>query len=205
MLDMMINTMQDDHDAFRPIQDMLSNKPFFIKVGPTLHLGQNNVLEWTLKSIELKEDLETQEVLQPFDSSSNKAKDANEKAKQQTMQLANPEPVIPTPNMKDSSEKHTQERHFTETLESPQQDIESLKRKKSLGKSPVQFQGDENESQPPLSQVRAKKKLCFGGMTPEKHNPEISPEKDQAQDVPVPLETEKKQAKPVIVKTEKLK
>uniref|UniRef100_A0A803KV58 Replication factor A C-terminal domain-containing protein n=1 Tax=Chenopodium quinoa TaxID=63459 RepID=A0A803KV58_CHEQI len=82
-------------------------------------------------------------------------------------------------------------------------------RKKSLGKSPVQFQGEENESEPPLSQFRAKKKLCFGGMTPEKHKatqgPEISPGKDQAQDEPVPLKTEKKQAKPITVKSEKPK
>ncbi|XP_021741231.1 probable replication factor A 73 kDa subunit isoform X1 [Chenopodium quinoa] len=41
----------DDHNAFEAIQDMLRSKPFYIKVGPTSHLGQNNVLEWNLKGI----------------------------------------------------------------------------------------------------------------------------------------------------------
>ena len=125
------------------------------------------------------------------------------------MEQGNPEPVIPTPNMKDSSEKQTQDSPFTQTLELAQGDIESLKRKKALGKTPVQFQGEEAESEPPLSQFRAKKKLCFGGMTPEKNKtaqePEISPRKDQAQDEPVPLKTDKKEAKPVTVKSEKPK
>ncbi|XP_021766975.1 replication protein A 70 kDa DNA-binding subunit B-like [Chenopodium quinoa] len=35
----------DDHNAFKTIQDLLSSTPFYIKVGPTWHLGQNNVLE----------------------------------------------------------------------------------------------------------------------------------------------------------------
>uniref|UniRef100_A0A803N7W2 Replication factor A C-terminal domain-containing protein n=1 Tax=Chenopodium quinoa TaxID=63459 RepID=A0A803N7W2_CHEQI len=87
----------DDHNAFEAIQDMLSSKPFYIKVGPTSHLGQNNVLEWTLKGIELKEEPETLEVLQPFEGTSNQAKDANEKEKQQSMEQGNLEPVISNP------------------------------------------------------------------------------------------------------------
>ncbi|XP_021766259.1 replication protein A 70 kDa DNA-binding subunit D-like isoform X2 [Chenopodium quinoa] len=140
----------DNHDAFKVIQDMLSSMPFYIKVGLTLHLGQNYILEGTLKSIEPKEDPNTREALQPFDSSSNQGKDGNEKDAQQTVGLGNPEPVIPTPNIKTSSQMQTQEDPCTETLELPQQDVESFKRKKTLEKSPTELGDKENESEQPL-------------------------------------------------------
>ncbi|XP_021773473.1 uncharacterized protein LOC110737417 [Chenopodium quinoa] len=106
----------DNHETFKVIKDMLRSTLFYIKVGPTLHLGQNNVLEWTLKSIKLKEDPDTQEALQPFDSSSSQGKDGNEKDAHQTVELGNPEPVIPTPNIKSSSQMHTQENPCTKTI-----------------------------------------------------------------------------------------
>uniref|UniRef100_A0A803M837 Replication factor A C-terminal domain-containing protein n=1 Tax=Chenopodium quinoa TaxID=63459 RepID=A0A803M837_CHEQI len=108
-----------------------------------------------------------------------------------------------------SSEKNVQEETFAETPESPQQTSESLKRKKSSGKSPMEYGAEENVSELPLSEIGAKKKLCFGGMTPKKHNrgqnPRISLGKDHYEDVSDTLEPEQKQSTPVIVKTENVK
>uniref|UniRef100_A0A803MXM3 Replication factor A C-terminal domain-containing protein n=1 Tax=Chenopodium quinoa TaxID=63459 RepID=A0A803MXM3_CHEQI len=69
----------DDQDAFRAIQDMLSSTPFYIKVGPTQHLGQNNVLEWTLKTIELKESLDIEQNIQDTVTNFDQGKDSMEK------------------------------------------------------------------------------------------------------------------------------
>ncbi|XP_021739398.1 uncharacterized protein LOC110705776 [Chenopodium quinoa] len=198
----------DDHNAFKTIQDLLSSTPFYIKVGPTWHLGQNNVLEWTLRAIELKENPHTQEAEQLSAGYFSQEKDASEKVPENTIESGNSEPFIPTPNLKKNSDKHTQEEPYTETLDTPQQSIESLKRKKSLGKSPMEFESEESESQVPLSQVGAKKKLCFGGMTTKKdtagQNPTIPLAKDRVEDVAEPLGSEHRQTTPIIVKTEKV-
>uniref|UniRef100_A0A803MYU1 Replication factor A C-terminal domain-containing protein n=1 Tax=Chenopodium quinoa TaxID=63459 RepID=A0A803MYU1_CHEQI len=47
-------------EAFATIQEILCTKPFFIKVGPTKELSMNNVLIWTLKTIELEAEEEQQ-------------------------------------------------------------------------------------------------------------------------------------------------
>lgn len=102
----------DDHDAFKAIQNMLSNTPFYIKVGPTRHLGQNNVLEWTfkrVKTIKLKESLDTEKDIQESATNSNQGKQAAEKHAQHTIVSGHSEPFIPTPKMKKSSEEQTQE------------------------------------------------------------------------------------------------
>uniref|UniRef100_A0A803N848 Uncharacterized protein n=1 Tax=Chenopodium quinoa TaxID=63459 RepID=A0A803N848_CHEQI len=43
-------------EAFAAIQEMLSTKPFLIKVGPTKELSKNNVLIWTLKSVKIEDE-----------------------------------------------------------------------------------------------------------------------------------------------------
>ncbi|XP_021713520.1 uncharacterized protein LOC110681691 [Chenopodium quinoa] len=42
-------------EVFKAIQEILSTKPFFIQVTPTLELARNSVLLWTLKSIEVED------------------------------------------------------------------------------------------------------------------------------------------------------
>ncbi|XP_021713779.1 replication protein A 70 kDa DNA-binding subunit D-like isoform X2 [Chenopodium quinoa] len=150
----------------------------------------------------------TQEAEQLSAGYFSQEKDASEKVPENTIESGNSEPFIPTPNLKKNSDKHTQEEPYTETLDTPQQSIKSLKRKKSLGKSPMEFESEESESQVPLSQVGAKKKLCFGGMTTKKdtagQNPTIPLAKDRVEDVAEPLGSEHRQTTPIIVKTEKV-
>lgn len=73
----------------------------------------------------------------------------------------------------------------------------------------MESEDEEGELQLHLSQIGAKKKLCFGGMTPKKHTrdqkPGISLGRDDVDDVPETLQPQQKQDIPVIVKTEKLK
>uniref|UniRef100_A0A803LLL1 Uncharacterized protein n=1 Tax=Chenopodium quinoa TaxID=63459 RepID=A0A803LLL1_CHEQI len=167
----------DDHNAFKAIQDLLSSTPFYIKVGPTWHLGQNNVLEWTLRAIELKENPHTHEAEQLSAGYFSQEKDASEKVPENTIESGNSEPFIPTPNLKKNFDKHTQEEPYPETLDTPQQSIESLKRKKSLGKSPMEF---------------------------ESQNPTIPLAKDRVEDVAEPLGSEHRQTTPIIVKLKRL-
>uniref|UniRef100_A0A803MQY8 Uncharacterized protein n=1 Tax=Chenopodium quinoa TaxID=63459 RepID=A0A803MQY8_CHEQI len=121
-----------DYDEFKAIQDIISTTPFYIKVRPTLHLAQNNVLEWDLKTIELKEDPNTQEA-------ANEIQGENETHPTKiSIKMQNSELIIPTPNLKTTAKKRSQQETFTETLESPQQNSGSLKQEKSLGKRPME-------------------------------------------------------------------
>ncbi|KNA04295.1 hypothetical protein SOVF_200970, partial [Spinacia oleracea] len=44
----------DDAVTFEQLQEMLKSKHFLLKIGPTLGLSKNSVLEWCLKSINLE-------------------------------------------------------------------------------------------------------------------------------------------------------
>ncbi|XP_021715905.1 uncharacterized protein LOC110683801 [Chenopodium quinoa] len=198
-----------DQDAFKAIQDMLSSTPFYIKVGPTRHLGQNNVLEWTLKTIELKESLDTEQNIQDTVTNTDQGKDSMEKHSENTVVSGPSEPFIPTPKMKKSSEEQTEASIYTEIATSPQESAENLKRKKSLGKSPMESGDQETDLELQTSQTGAKKKLCFGGMTQKNHtkgqNPGISLGREGIDDVPQIPQPQQKLDTPVIVKTEKVK
>ncbi|XP_021719156.1 replication protein A 70 kDa DNA-binding subunit B-like isoform X1 [Chenopodium quinoa] len=153
---------EGDYDSFKTIQNMLSSIPFYIQVGPTLHLAQNNVLEWALKSVELKDDPNTQEV-------TDQTQGTNETQVPKIMtEMQSSEPFIPTPNLKISSMNHLQQETFTEEPESPQQTFEMNKQTKSAGKRPMETKAEQDTSQLLRSQPAAKKKLCFGGMSPQK-------------------------------------
>uniref|UniRef100_A0A803LLZ7 Uncharacterized protein n=1 Tax=Chenopodium quinoa TaxID=63459 RepID=A0A803LLZ7_CHEQI len=199
----------DDQDAFRAIQDMLSSTPFYIKVGPTRHLGQNNVLEWTLKTIELKESLDTQQNIQDTVTNTDQGKDSMEKNSENIVVSGPSEPFIPTPKMKKYSEEQTEGSIYTEIATSPQDSAETLKRKKSSGKSPMEFGDQETDLELQTSQTGAKKKLCLGGITQKKHtrgqNPGISLGREGIDDVPQIPQPQQKLDTPVIVKTEKVK
>uniref|UniRef100_A0A803MM45 Uncharacterized protein n=1 Tax=Chenopodium quinoa TaxID=63459 RepID=A0A803MM45_CHEQI len=102
----------------------------------------------------------------------------------------NSEPFIPTPNLKTNSMKPSQQETFTKEPQSPQQNLESIKLAKSLGKRLIESEVPQDTSQLVLSQPTVKKKLHFGRMTPQKHTKgqslRESLEKDNVQDVSKP-------------------
>ncbi|XP_021756072.1 uncharacterized protein LOC110721230 [Chenopodium quinoa] len=59
-------------DAFKAVQEVLSTKPFFIQVTPTLELARNSVLLWTLKTIEMEDVEPSAQLLGSSSSSLNK-------------------------------------------------------------------------------------------------------------------------------------
>uniref|UniRef100_A0A803NDD2 Replication factor A C-terminal domain-containing protein n=1 Tax=Chenopodium quinoa TaxID=63459 RepID=A0A803NDD2_CHEQI len=65
--------LHENLEAFAAIQEILSTKPFLIKVGPTKELSMNSVLIWTLKSVEIEDEAE-----QPKASSPSSAMDTNQ-------------------------------------------------------------------------------------------------------------------------------
>ncbi|XP_021723847.1 uncharacterized protein LOC110691243 [Chenopodium quinoa] len=50
----------ENYEAFQYIQYLLQIKPILIKVGPTLALSRNNVLQWQLKGLELELERESE-------------------------------------------------------------------------------------------------------------------------------------------------
>ncbi|XP_021774140.1 uncharacterized protein LOC110738079 isoform X1 [Chenopodium quinoa] len=194
---------EGDYDSFKTIQNMLSSIPFYIQVGPTLHLAQNNVLEWALKSVELKDDPNTQEA-------TDQTQGTNETQVPKIMtEMQSSEPFIPTPNLKISSMNNSQQETFTEKPESAQQTSEMNKQTKSAGKRPMETEAEQDTSKLLESQPAAKKKLCFGGMSPQKQTKTQGHTKYQGrgnvQDVAELTETDQKQTTPITVKIEKNK
>uniref|UniRef100_A0A803MY44 Replication factor A C-terminal domain-containing protein n=1 Tax=Chenopodium quinoa TaxID=63459 RepID=A0A803MY44_CHEQI len=74
----------EDYEAFQYIRYLLQTKPVLVKVGPTLTLSRNNVLQWQFKGLEIEQttpDTNEKASLQKMDDELHELLDASEEIK----------------------------------------------------------------------------------------------------------------------------